>query len=290
MEQEETGVHTLVVCPGSVNKTPPQFKRFLTVEIANEPIEVLVDSGAQVSVLRKITFDRLPGHIRNDLNEYVATVAGATGIGDTVGTIELPVRLAGGCYSEIFWIIDKGTVDILGDTYLKPMGASIDCGTDVMTIRDKCFMLNNQGGSEIRDGCSHEIFSVDMITSPFVLESEFNLGPDLTDEQKREVKELLYQKKVVWEDPKLGQCNVAEFEIDTGDASPITCRMAARSLSDESVIEDTVQNLKKMEALNEGSGQWVSNPVVADKKGGKRVCINYAPLNKITKKDRFPLP
>ncbi len=37
--------------------------------------------------------------------------------------------------------------------------------------------------------------------------------------------------------------------------------------------------------------EWVSPVVLALKKNGKlRVCINYKALNKVTKKDRYPLP
>jgi hypothetical protein len=37
--------------------------------------------------------------------------------------------------------------------------------------------------------------------------------------------------------------------------------------------------------------EWVSPVVLALKKNGKlRVCVNYKALNKVTKKDRYPLP
>jgi len=37
--------------------------------------------------------------------------------------------------------------------------------------------------------------------------------------------------------------------------------------------------------------EWVSPMVLALKKNGKlKVCVNYKPLNKVTKKDRYPLP
>ncbi len=37
--------------------------------------------------------------------------------------------------------------------------------------------------------------------------------------------------------------------------------------------------------------EWVSLVVLALKKNGKlRICVNYKALNKVTKKDRYPLP
>jgi len=37
--------------------------------------------------------------------------------------------------------------------------------------------------------------------------------------------------------------------------------------------------------------EWVSPVVLTLKKNGKlRVCVNYKALNKVTKKDRYPLP
>jgi hypothetical protein len=37
--------------------------------------------------------------------------------------------------------------------------------------------------------------------------------------------------------------------------------------------------------------EWVSPMVLTLKKNGKlRVCVNYKALNKVTKKDRYPLP
>jgi hypothetical protein len=37
--------------------------------------------------------------------------------------------------------------------------------------------------------------------------------------------------------------------------------------------------------------KWVSPMVLTLKKNGKlRVCVNYKSLNKVTKKDRYPLP
>jgi hypothetical protein len=81
------------------------------------------------------------------------------------------------------------------------------------------------------------------------------------------------------------------FPIDTGDAEPIKISPRPYPPADLEKIKEFIDNGVKNSIIRESESPW-SAPIVlvAKPDGGTRVCVGYRALNRITKKDAYPLP
>ena len=78
--------------------------------------------------------------------------------------------------------------------------------------------------------------------------------------------------------------------IDTGDAAPTRQRMRRTPLGFEKE-EDHLNQMLERGVITESTSEWASPPVLVRKKDGTlRYCIDFRALNKVTRKDAFPLP
>ncbi|KAG1531351.1 hypothetical protein G6F51_013550 [Rhizopus arrhizus] len=79
--------------------------------------------------------------------------------------------------------------------------------------------------------------------------------------------------------------------IDTGDALPVAQRDYRRSHSENAEIAKEVKKMLASKVITPSTSDWCS-PVVLIKKpdGSFRFCVDYRNLNRVTVKDKFPLP
>jgi len=81
------------------------------------------------------------------------------------------------------------------------------------------------------------------------------------------------------------------FVIGTGDAEPIKISPRPYSPVDLEKIKAFIDDSIKNGIIRESESSWSAPIVLAAKpNGGTRVCVDYRALNKITKKDAYPLP
>lgn len=118
-------------------------------------------------------------------------------------------------------------------------------------------------------------------------------GSQLTKGEKKQAMELLEKlRKASEEDAVQLSCtNMCEHSIDTGTHRPIHIPLYRYSQIEMEVIEAEVQKMLALGIIQPSVSPWCASPVAVLKKDGKwRICIDYRELNKITKKDMFPMP
>ncbi|GBM30716.1 Transposon Ty3-I Gag-Pol polyprotein [Araneus ventricosus] len=82
-----------------------------------------------------------------------------------------------------------------------------------------------------------------------------------------------------------------KHKINTGDSLPIKHRPYRVSAAERAVIKTEVQKMLKEDVINSSESPWSSPVVLVKKKNGEwRFCVDYRRLNKVTKKDLYPLP
>ena len=120
-----------------------------------------------------------------------------------------------------------------------------------------------------------------------------NMSPEVTAEEKESVRKLLteYQDIFSQHEYDLGETNLGEHPIDTGDAKPI--RQALRR-HPQQLLQDIDQQVQKMidaGIVEKSVSPWASNLVMVRKKDGTyRTCIDFRSVNSVTRKDAYPLP
>ena len=122
--------------------------------------------------------------------------------------------------------------------------------------------------------------------------------PDLsdspsTDGDKVKFKVLFdkYHDVFAFSDDHLGRTSLVQHTIDTGDAVPIKQRPYRTTPENKQEIDRQVNDMLERGIIPESVSPWSSPVVIVKKKNGEmRFCIDFRSINKITKKDSFPMP
>lgn len=114
-----------------------------------------------------------------------------------------------------------------------------------------------------------------------------------TDSQHAKLLTLFknYKECVASSIKELGKVNNHEMEINLSDTKPVYFRPYRASNSDRKIIRDMVNELLEHGIIRESNSPYASPALLVSKKNGeKRLCIDYRALNKITIKDKYPMP
>lgn len=118
------------------------------------------------------------------------------------------------------------------------------------------------------------------------------ISPDLETEQKRRLVEVLEKYSESFQESKKGTPRVAvKHRINTGDNLPVKQRAYRVSPTERRIIHDEVRKMLDRGIIQHSESPWSSPVVLVRKKDNSwRFCVDYRRLNKITKKDVYPLP
>lgn len=90
---------------------------------------------------------------------------------------------------------------------------------------------------------------------------------------------------------EVGDCKLFPVKIDTGTAAPIKCRMRPAPPHLKEDLRAQIQRWLKQDVIEPGHGSWAAPLVPVHKPDGTiRWAVDYSELNKVTKKDRGPVP
>ena len=99
-----------------------------------------------------------------------------------------------------------------------------------------------------------------------------------------------YRNVFALSDSELGRTSLVQHLIDTGDATPIKQLPYRTSPEGKQEIDRQVNNILERGIIQESVSAWSSPVFLKKKDGSMRFCVDYRKLNKVTKKDSFPLP
>ena len=116
---------------------------------------------------------------------------------------------------------------------------------------------------------------------------------DLTQDQKDQLKSVLpeFRDVFAFSNYELGKTDLIQHHIET-EGPPIKQRPYRVSEKQRQCIEKHVTDMLERNIISESLSPW-SSPVVLVPKGNSgetRFCVDYRKLNKVTKRDSFPLP
>lgn len=93
------------------------------------------------------------------------------------------------------------------------------------------------------------------------------------------------------EQTSLGGSSTVSHNIETGSHSPLRQRPYRVSAAERRIIEEQVDDMLHRGVIRPSNSPWASPVVLVKKKDGSiRFCVDYRRLNKITRKDVYPLP
>ena len=128
----------------------------------------------------------------------------------------------------------------------------------------------------------------------------YDLGPlvegvsaEVTPEEKEQIRGLLHEFRDIFSRNEfdIGETNLGEHAIDTGDAKPIRQPLRRHPQQLLQDIDTQVQKMVEAGIVEKSASPWASNLVMVRKKDGSyRMCVDMRGVNTVTRKDAYPLP
>ena len=116
------------------------------------------------------------------------------------------------------------------------------------------------------------------------------VGSEVSATQRQLLLNLLMKYKILFDD-SLGTCDISKHVIDTGDCRPVHLPRRRYSQVEEKHISAEIEMLLEKGVIERSTGPWAAAVVLVKKKDGSwRFCVDYRAVNKITVKDKYPLP
>jgi Reverse transcriptase (RNA-dependent DNA polymerase)/RNase H-like domain found in reverse transcriptase/Spumavirus aspartic protease (A9) len=117
---------------------------------------------------------------------------------------------------------------------------------------------------------------------------------EINETQKKQLSDLLqkYSHLFATSKEELGRANVVQHAIYTEEVPPIRQKFYRTSPTEQEHIDKEIQDMLKYNIIRPSTkSEWASPVILVPKKNGKlRFCVDYRQLNKVTKKDNYPLP
>lgn len=118
------------------------------------------------------------------------------------------------------------------------------------------------------------------------------IGDNLTNSQREALDSLLNKHSGCFASNgmELGNCNI-EMNIKLTEDKVINYKPYRMSFHEREVVRDIVTELLNAGIVERSTSPYASPVLLVKKKdGGYRMCVDYRALNKITEKERYPLP
>lgn len=198
------------------------------------------------------------------------------------------------------YVLNMGFDLVLGRNWLAKYNPQADWETDAWKIKldDKLHIIKPErylGQSGLEYLLSHK--QIDKALKSDVVEETFLIHP-VTDDKDEEpgamLKDLVHEFGDVFRDdlpPELPPDRGVEHVIETGDAKPVSRQPYKMSPAELVELRKQLDELLRLGLIEPSASPWGAPILFVKKKDGSmRMCVDYRALNKVTIRNKYPLP
>jgi len=275
----------------------------LPISVNGVMVEALIDSGATTTFVSSALVQKLRLKIVNSK----ATVHWVEGSScQSLGSVVLKFSLLEKSYSVSCVILDMGYDCVLGASWLSSENVSTNWGTGILRLKGhlgEVRMIRKEVSQVTASAARIEVISFMQLRS-VVKEDEVFLGflSDPTEETTApepapdgRVTALLQEFRDVFPDdlpaklpPKRAVDHKIELVPDAAVPQRLTYRLSTAELDE---LRRQLDDLLEKGFIRPSKSPYASPVIFVRKQDGTlRMCVDYRGLNKVTVKDKYPLP
>lgn len=180
-----------------------------------------------------------------------------------------------------------------------PKGIDFICGDDILSKHSAIISYYPKRGVKFLAescnaySCASTITNNESHFKANESELNFDVNENLSSEQTFELRKLLHEFKDSFsKGPNdVGRTNASKHTIDTGDNHPFKNRGYKIPHGLKDVSDDLIKEMLSNDIIQPSKSPWCNPYFLVKKKSGKyRFVLDFRRLNRLTKKDSFPLP
>ena len=164
----------------------------------------------------------------------------------------------------------------------------------IVNNRNKFIKIYKHGLLANITGIQNSVPTVNSVIQNKQWENNLNLNDlDVPQQYRSKIKKLVLQNQDLFgnKDSELGHTDTAKMQIDVGNNEPVKMRPYRTPIKNREVIDKAIDDMLDSEVIRRSKSPWSFPVVIVDKKdGSKSFCVDFRRLNKITKKNSYPLP
>ncbi|XP_076237485.1 uncharacterized protein LOC143181127 [Calliopsis andreniformis] len=234
--------------------------------------ESLLDSGATCSLVKETVAKRANCKI----SPFVTTVRGLSNSATiTVGSTTTTIQTEGLTLELDIFVVPDSSIPY-----------DLIVGKNVLNNGDVQMVTDTDGTTRIqRVSCTQGRTKSTEDLACYTLSG-------LNDESRERLTNLLERyKHMMATGSKVREVSTGEMKIVTQGDSVVSYRPYRLSLIEREKVRAIIAELLDNDIIRESRSPFTSPIILVKKKNGEdRMCVDYRALNRITKKDRFPLP
>ena len=143
-------------------------------------------------------------------------------------------------------------------------------------------------------GIQNNVSTVNSVIKNNQSKDKLNLNDlDIPQQYRSKIEKLVLQNQDLFanKDSELGHTETVKMQVDVGYNEPIKMRPYRTPIKSREVIDKAIDEMLDADVIRRSRSPWSFPVVIVDKKdGSKRFCVDFRRLNKVIKKNSYPLP
>ena len=141
-----------------------------------------------------------------------------------------------------------------------------------------------------KNALSKEIISTEEVVN---IIDNLHIGDKSKEERSEDIRDMLREYASVFATDNSVHTSIPGFEhtIEVTDETPIRQKAYRADVKSQEIIDETVDKLLSDGIIEPSLSEWSSPVILVKKKGGDfRMCVDYRRLNKVMRKEEWPIP
>lgn len=259
-------------------KKPLDNRPYVSVNLFDQEIIVLLDSGATVSIVGGKGVDILRGFGLCVYPATVKTISTADGASQAVeGLVDLPIVIGNICQVLTALVVPSLRHSfIFGCDFADQFKISVDFENSSWQVQSN---IANSSIKTVPDSCN--LLDLKLLCSL----------DDLSGTNRILAEEAISLFNEIYSKDRLGRTNKLSLSIDTGSARPFHRKPYPMSPYMSEILNKEIDEMLKLDVIEPSQSPW-SSPVLLVKKssGEYRLCVDLRGVNELTRFDSYSLP